>query len=71
MAVAAFVVSIPRGDVFVSNTPGARTFELPLLYLVLALVFMLLGAGAYSVDALVQRRSLRTRLGARFAQTRG
>jgi putative oxidoreductase len=71
MAVATFVVSIPRGDVFVSNTPGAHTFELSLLYLVLALALVLLGAGAYSVDALVQRRALRTRSRTGFVQTRG
>jgi putative oxidoreductase len=71
MAVATFVVSIPRGDVFVSNTSGAHTFELSLLYLVLALAFVLLGAGAYSVDALVWRGVKRTRSRTSFAQTRG
>ncbi len=51
MFVAIFVVSIPRGAVFVSNDPGKSTFELALVYLVAAVTLILIGAGAYSVDA--------------------
>ena len=51
MLVAIFVVSIPHGGVFVSSNPGKPGFELALIYLAATLTLILIGAGAYSVDA--------------------
>ena len=51
MFVAIFVVSIPRGAAFVSENPAKPGFELALIYLAAALTLILIGAGAYSIDA--------------------
>ena len=51
MLVAIFVVLIPHGAVFVSNDPAKPSIELALVYLVCAVTLVLIGAGAYSIDA--------------------
>ncbi len=44
--------TIKSGGVFVSNT-GAKSYELPLLYFVVALLILLCGPGKLSLDALM------------------
>ncbi len=51
MVVAILFVLVPHGATFVSDAPGALTYEKPLAYLVIALALMLLGPGAYAADA--------------------
>jgi len=48
------LVHIPKGDPFVS--PGGPSCEPASVYLVLSLLMAVLGAGAYSLDAIVFRR---------------
>ena len=48
------LVHFPRGDVFVI---GESTFELPLVYLAAALLFLLAGAGRFSLDYALFGRS--------------
>lgn len=50
MAVAILFVHIPNGGQFVG---GRGAFELPLTYLVSALLVLLTGPGAFSLDALI------------------
>ena len=53
MAVAAFGVHIRAGDPFIpSPSKPGPSFELPLVYLACALLFVLLGPGRFSLDAL-------------------
>lgn len=51
MFVAVFMIHMPRGDAFVATGPGQGSYELAAVYLVIMLVFLLRGAGAYSLDA--------------------
>jgi putative oxidoreductase len=52
MAVAILFVHVPHGAVFVNLPPMHKeTFELPVAYLVMALAIILLGPGAYALDA--------------------
>ncbi len=60
MVVAVVFVAIPHGATFV-NDAGGQSFEKPLAYLVMALVIILLGPGAYAVDALRPTRPRRRR----------
>lgn len=53
MAVATFMVHIPAGHAFVPSKPGEPSFELAAIYLVLSLLFILVGPGSLSVDALI------------------
>lgn len=52
MVVALAMVHLPHGDSFVSKT-GSRSFELPAVYLACAVLFLLLGPGRLSADAIV------------------
>ncbi len=60
MTTAIFFVHIPHGAHFVG---GRGPFELPLLYLVIMIGFLLTGPGTYSLDALIfgRRRAAPTR----------
>jgi putative oxidoreductase len=49
MIAALGLVHLPNRDPFVQ--PGGPSFELPLLYLTLSLLFLLLGPGRFSLDA--------------------
>jgi putative oxidoreductase len=48
------LVHIPKGDPFVS--PGGPSSELASVYLAVSLLIAAMGAGAYSLDAIVFRR---------------
>jgi putative oxidoreductase len=52
MVVALGMVHLPHGDPFVSPT-GGRSFELAAIYLACALLFVILGPGRFSFDALL------------------
>ncbi|NLE37109.1 MAG: DoxX family protein [Pirellulaceae bacterium] len=51
MVVAIGVVHVPQGDPFVSK--GGSSWELAAIYLACAILFLLLGPGRYSLDAVV------------------
>lgn len=55
MAVATYVHLIMNGDPFVSFT-GGGSYDHALLFLVISLVFLVLGPGRFSVDRLVFRK---------------
>jgi putative oxidoreductase len=50
MAVALFMVHIPKGHAFVSQGPGG-SFELPLVYLGVMVALFFVGPGRFSLDA--------------------
>ncbi len=51
MLVATSMHAFVMKDPFVTQSQGGTSFELPLVYLGIALLFMSLGAGKYSLDA--------------------
>ena len=59
MVVALGMVHLPHGDPFVSP-PGGRSYELPAVYLACSLLFLLLGPGRFSLDALLFGRLSRS-----------
>jgi putative oxidoreductase len=54
MVVALGMVHLPHGDPFVSPT-GGKSFELAAIYLACAILFLILGPGRLSIDALLFR----------------
>src|SRR5688572_17373514 len=53
MVAALLIVHLPQGHSFVASAPGQSSYELPLVYLVMALSLIVLGPGKLSVDALI------------------
>jgi putative oxidoreductase len=56
MVGALYLVHFPKGDPFVN--PGGANYELAAVYLAASLLFLLVGPGRFSVDALLFRRRL-------------
>ena len=50
---ALFLVHFPKGDPFVAPAPGASSYELALVYLVMAVLLIATGPGRWSLDALL------------------
>ena len=48
---ALLLVHFPKGDPFVAPAPGASSYELALVYLVMAVLLIVLGPGRWSLDA--------------------
>jgi putative oxidoreductase len=52
MIVALYVHLIIRGDLFV-NVKGGSSYELALLFLVIAILFLIMGPGRFSLDRII------------------
>jgi putative oxidoreductase len=53
MVAALLIVHLPNRDPFVASAPGQSSYELALVYLVVAISLIVLGPGKLSVDALL------------------
>lgn len=60
MIVALGMVHLPHGDPFVSKM-GGPSYELAAIYLACAVLFLILGPGRFSLDAILFRRPLGTK----------
>lgn len=56
MAVAMFMVHIPKGDPFVGSMEHPASWELAAVYFVIMTVLVMRGAGAYSLDGILAKR---------------
>jgi putative oxidoreductase len=67
MIVALAMVHLPHGDPFVADPgkPGEPSYELAALYLACALLFLLLGPGRFSLDAIFFRKPPESAVGTR------
>ena len=48
---ALLLVHFPKGDPFIAPAPGASSYELALVYLVMAVLLIAMGPGRWSLDA--------------------
>jgi putative oxidoreductase len=62
MTFALGMVHLPMGHPFVAAEPGGPSFELALVYWSLSLLMILVGPGAYSVDAMLFNANRPSRL---------
>ena len=53
MVAALLIVHLPNRDPFVASAPGQSSYELALVYLVVAISLIALGPGKFSVDAVI------------------
>lgn len=71
MTTALAMVHIPHGDPFIAPKGWhGSTFEIPLIYLCISVLFMLIGPGEFSLDALLFRRRSNRRFASPVFETK-